>query len=98
MPYVIQTFDKPNHGHVRVANRAEHRKYLEDNAHRILASGGMMTDDGGDGNGAITIVDTEDRQEAEKFIADDPFSRVGLFERVVVTRWRKAFFDRKKAG
>ena len=22
MPYVIQTFDKPDHGHVRVANRA----------------------------------------------------------------------------
>ena len=31
------------------------------------------------------------RAEAERFIADDPFSRVQLFERVTITRWRKAY-------
>ncbi|RKT20759.1 hypothetical protein B0G69_4093 [Paraburkholderia sp. RAU2J] len=33
------------------------------------------------------------REEAEQFIAADPFSAVGLFERVTITRWRKAYFD-----
>ena len=31
------------------------------------------------------------RDEAERFIADDPFSRVELFERVTITHWRKAY-------
>ena len=40
-------------------------------------------------------MDTDDRAVAERFIAEDPFTLAGLFEKVTVTRWRKAFFDGK---
>jgi uncharacterized protein len=93
MPYVIQTFDKPGHAHVRTANRAVHLDYLEKHKGKLLAAGAVIQDDGSTGEGGLIIVDTEDRKVAEDFIANDPFTTAGLFAKVTVTRWRKAFFN-----
>ena len=96
MPYVIQTKDKPGHAHVRAEVRTKHLAFLETNAARLLAAGAVIDDDGSGGHGGVIIVDTDDRAEAEAFIADDPFTAAGLFESVTVTRWRKAFFNFEK--
>lgn len=93
MPYVIQTRDKADHDHVRAEWRAQHLEYLSANLDKLLAGGALVGDDGSGGHGGVIIVDTDDRVEAENFIANDPFSRAGLFESVTVTRWRKAFFN-----
>ena len=93
MPYVIQTLDKEGHAHVRAEWRPEHLEYLDKHKDKLLAAGAIIDDDGTGGHGGVIIVDTDDRQEAEDFIANDPFSRAGLFESVTVTRWRKAFFN-----
>ena len=95
MPYLIETYDKPGHGHVRAAARDEHLAYLDAHKHMLLACGAKLTDDETTATGGVYILDVEDRAAAERFIADDPFTAVDLFERVVVTRWRKAFFDFK---
>jgi uncharacterized protein len=96
MPYAIQTQDKAGSAQLRADTRAVHIEYLTANQHLLLAAGALINDDGTGGNGGILIVDTEDRKEAERFINGDPFSKVGLFEKVTITRWRKAFFDKKK--
>jgi len=41
----------------------------------------------------LYVVDLDTREEAERFIAKDPFALAGLFERVTITRWRKAYVD-----
>ena len=43
--------------------------------------------------GTIYIVDAEDRADAERFVAEDPFTQAGLPERVSITRWRRAFYN-----
>jgi uncharacterized protein len=91
MPYIIETFDKPDHESVRRAHRAEHLAFLAGSAGRLLACGAKLNDDGSDRGGGLYIVDTEERAEAEALIAADPFTKAGLFERVLVTRWRKAY-------
>jgi hypothetical protein len=96
MPYAILTTDKPDSAALRAKVREEHLKYLDANAHRLLAAGAMTADDGSGGYGGILIVDTDVRQEAEDFIAGDPFTRAGLFAQVKVTRWRKAYFDKRR--
>ena len=96
MPFAIQTVDKPGHGHVRAATRAVHVEYLTANKDKLLAAGALIDDDGSGGHGGILLVDTEERKEAERFIAEDPFTKAGLFEKVTVTRWRKAFFDKAR--
>jgi uncharacterized protein YciI len=93
MPYAIQTTDKPDSLELRTSLRAEHLAYLTSNQGRILAGGALVDDDGKGGSGGIIILDTDERTEAEAFIAEDPFTKGGLFESVTVTRWRKAFFD-----
>jgi uncharacterized protein YciI len=75
MPYFIETFDRPNHGHVR------------------QACGAKLTDDGEAALGGVYLVDVETRAEAERFIAEDPFTKADLFLRIEITRWRKAYLD-----
>lgn len=91
MPYLIETWDKPGHQVVRKENRPTHLVFLEENRGLLLACGAKLADDGTDAGGGIYIVDVETREEAERFIAADPFSKADLFERVCITRWRKAY-------
>jgi uncharacterized protein YciI len=93
MPFIIETFDKPNHAHVRQRVRETHLAYLEANKARLLACGAKLDDDGNHASGGLYIVDVETREAAERFIASDPFFLAELFERVTVTRWRKAYLD-----
>lgn len=93
MPYAIVTRYKADSGDLHGQTRAAHLDYLKRNLGNLLAAGGLIDDDGSGGQGGIIILDTDDRDVAESFIANDPFSKAGLFETVSVTRWRKAFFN-----
>jgi uncharacterized protein len=96
MPYAIQTLDKPNAAELRAANRPAHLEYLTANQHLLLAAGALINDDGTGGSGGLIIVDTDERAAAERFINEDPFTKAGLFQKVTVTRWRKAFFNKER--
>ncbi|TCS33733.1 hypothetical protein EDC30_11523 [Paucimonas lemoignei] len=91
MPYMIETFDKPNRQELRKQTRNEHLEYLAAQAAKLLACGAKLNDDGSDAGGGIYIVDVETRVEAEQFIAADPFSKADLFREIRITRWRKAY-------
>ncbi|QQC66917.1 YciI family protein [Paraburkholderia ginsengisoli] len=93
MPYIIETFDKPGHADVRARERDTHLAFLEKNKALLLACGAKLNDDGSGAGGGLYVVDLDTREEAERFIAGDPFALVGLFERVTITRWRKAYLD-----
>ena len=93
MPFLIYSTDKPDHGDLRNEVRAEHLAYLQSHIDRLLAGGAVLNNDSGAPFGSAIILDTEDQAEAEQFAANDPFTKAGLFESVVVTRWRKAIFD-----
>ena len=96
MPYAILTTDKPDGAELRAKTRAAHLEYLTANLHLLLAAGALIDDDGTGGHGGILIVDTDERQAAEAFIAGDPFTKAGLFAKVTVARWRKAYFNKQK--
>ena len=96
MPYAIQTVDKPNSAVLRAKVRDEHLRYLDAHLHLLLAAGALTDDEGKGGHGGILIVDTDERKEAEAFAAGDPFTKAGLFEKVTVARWRKAYFDKQR--
>lgn len=93
MPYMIETFDKPDSAELRQQLRPSHLDYLEKNKKLLLACGAKLEDDGTTGTGSFYIVDVETREEAQAFIDGDPFTSGGLFERMVLTRWRKAYLN-----
>ena len=93
MAFMIETFDKPGHADLRTSTRDRHLEYLEAHKALLLACGAKLNDDGSSAGGGLYVVDVETREEAEKFIQADPFSTVGLFERINIVRWRKAYLD-----
>ncbi|SDV46346.1 YciI family protein [Chitinasiproducens palmae] len=95
MPYLIQTFDKPDHLPVRLGARPAHLRFLEDNKALLLACGAKLADDSEDADGGVYLLAVETRAEAEAFIAADPFTQADLFDRVEIRRWRKAYLDGK---
>ena len=93
MPFAIITKDKPDHAELRAAYQAEHKSYLDRNKRLLLAAGAMLKDDGLTAHGGLLVVDRPSREAAHAFVENDPFWAAGLFEEVVITRWRKAFFN-----
>ena len=93
MPYMIETFDKPGLADGRATHRSAHLAYLEQNAPLLIACGAKLHDDGTDLGGGLYLVDLDSRDAARAFIEADPFFKHGLFEKVEITRWRKAWLD-----
>ena len=96
MAFVITTYDKPDHVHVRDRIRQEHLRYLEANVTKVIAGGGLFNDEGTVVIGGLLIIDVETRAEAEEFIRNDPFTAGDLFARVEISRWKRSFFDFKR--
>ncbi|CAH1662535.1 MULTISPECIES: YciI family protein [unclassified Chelatococcus] len=92
MPYAIIFFDRENSENLRLELRSAHIDYIRAHAPDVLASGGLLTDDGNTGHGGVIIIDTDDRRVAEDFVAKDPFFTGGIYGQYWISRWRKAFF------
>ncbi len=90
---MIETFDKAASLDVRRAHRAEHLVYLDEIKDKLLACGAKLNDDGSDAGGGLYVVDVDTRGEAEALIEADPFHKAGLFARIEIKRWRKAYLD-----
>lgn len=96
MAFFIQTFDHPGVEKLRTEYRQAHLEYLDNTRKQLIACGAKLCDTTGQPTGGIYLVDFDTFEEAEAYIAEDPFSKVGLFEKVQIERWRKAFLEGKR--
>ncbi len=88
MLYVIHCFDKANHLQVRMDNRPAHVEYLKSFSDKLFAAGPTL-DAEENMNGSVVILDLESISEAEKFAANDPYAKAGLFEKFSIQPWKK---------
>jgi len=93
MPFLIDASDREDAAGLRKQVRPDHLTFLAGREHLLLAAGAKLSDDGATAHGSFYIVDTDDRAAAEAFIAEDPYSKAGVFGTIVIARWRKAIFD-----
>jgi uncharacterized protein YciI len=89
MLYIIYQVDKPGGEAVRAANRESHFAYLDEHEDILVLGGAMLAEDGATRLGSVLIINVRSREEAERFSANEPFRRAGLFERVEITRMRR---------
>lgn len=89
MLFMVAAFDKPGMLETRLKNRPKHLDYLKSLGERIKMGGGMLNDDD-QPLGSLLIVEGGDRGAIEKLLADDPYSKAGVFERVDIRPWRPA--------
>ena len=96
MPYMIETWDKVDCHDLRLRVREAHLDYLDHHAALLIACGAKLSEDEKFASGGLYLLDVEDRAAAMTFIENDPFYQAGLFQRVEVVRWRKAYLDGKR--
>ncbi|MDX1540719.1 MAG: YciI family protein [Geminicoccaceae bacterium] len=93
MPYVIITRDKPGSVDVRNDVRPVHLEYMTARLDKLLGAFAQVDDANTTVHGGVIVYDSEDRAEVEEFVANDPFTKAGLFESITISRCRKAFFN-----
>lgn len=98
MLWLISNTNKPGTEAERDALREEHRRYLRDQAHVLVLSGPMQSDDGSSNWGSIFLVRLGSAEEAQAFSAGEPFTRAGLYERTTITRIRKGNWNPEAAS
>lgn len=79
MIFVFHLLDKPGTGELRQRVRPEHKAYLARVAERIAFAGPLLHEDGQTMLGSLLAIDFDSRAAAEAWLADEPFTRAGLY-------------------
>lgn len=87
MPFAITALDKPDGLETRMANRPAHLAHLEAHRDHVVLAGPFLGEDGSP-VGSLLVVDYDDRADAERFVADDPYSKADLFQSVTIRPMR----------
>ena len=89
MLYIIYQVDRSDGEAIRASHRAAHFAYLDGHESILVLGGALLAEDGKTRTGSVLIINVGSREEAERFSANEPFRKAGLFERVEITRMRR---------
>lgn len=84
MIFAFHLIDRKDAGDLRQRVRPEHKAYLAAVADRIAFAGPLTEDDGETMLGSLLAIDFEDSAAAAQWVADEPFTKAGLYETVTV--------------
>lgn len=92
MQFILTAHDRADGLSLRKQVRPEHLAYLEAIRGNIVFGGPMI---GTDGNpcGSMIVFEAADRAVVETLIANDPYSKAGLFDRVEINGFRTVVRD-----
>ncbi len=71
----------------RLSANEAHMVYLRDHRDQIRFAGPLLSDDGAEATGSLTLLDVPDRASAEAWIANEPYNQTGAFGETSITRW-----------
>jgi uncharacterized protein YciI len=86
MLYALICTDKPDHLQVRLDNRPDHVAYLR-GLGEALKGAGPFSDEDGQPNGSLVMIEAKDRAAIETIAANDPYAKAGLFAHVEIRPW-----------
>ncbi|MBV8100695.1 MAG: YciI family protein [Verrucomicrobia bacterium] len=89
MLFVIFCLDRPEHEAVRLQHYEAHKAYLANASHKTIMSGPLVTDDDKTMIGSFFLVEAEDRQALERFVANDPFNQANIWRQIEIRAFRK---------
>jgi uncharacterized protein YciI len=89
--WAIYCWDKPGTEGTRKARLAEQKAYVKNFAERVIGYGHFLSDDGRDTLGSSFFMQLDDRAAAEKFVAEEPLSKAGVYSKVEINRWSNSF-------
>ena len=89
MLYMIYGIDGPDAARIRAQHREAHFAYLAENEDILVLGGATLEDDSDARTGSLLIINVATRAEADKFAANEPFNKAGLFQQHTVSRMRR---------
>jgi uncharacterized protein YciI len=96
MLYILYNEDRPDGQALRAATREAHLAYLERHKDKLVLGGGLLAEDGSR-TGSVFIINVPSREAAERFSAEEPFRKAGLFQTVKITRMRRGQWNPRAA-
>lgn len=79
--------DKPGALQIRLDTRAAHVAYLKGSD--AVTQAGALLDDDGQMCGSLVVLEVADMAAAKAWVAEDPYGKVGLFQKVELIQWNK---------
>ncbi len=92
MPYLIITYDHPNMEEKRETVREAHRAHLASAGKKLLGSEALLAEDGVTIVGGASLLDTDRKEEAVRFEAEDPYAEAGIRRKVMIVPWRSRWW------
>ncbi len=91
MLYIMVNEDRPagEATPIRDATREAHLAYLDRHKDIVVLAGGTLAEDSSTRTGSVFVINVPNRQAAERFSAEEPFRKAGLFKTVKITRMRR---------
>lgn len=93
MAYLIYALDHEGMEERREKIRQEHRYHLKMAGKKLLASGALLSEDGAKVIGGISLLDTDNYDEAIQFAFDDPYQKSGIRKETKILKWRKRWWE-----
>ena len=93
--WAIYCWDKPGTQATRRALLPNQKRYVKDFGERVIGYGHFVSDDGRDTLGTSFFMQLDDCAAADAFVAGDPMSKAGLYQRVEIHRWSNSFQKRQ---
>lgn len=84
--FIVQCTDVADSDTLRAPLRLAHRGYLDESG-MMIARGPLKSDDGETITGSAILLNAADRASAETLMANDPFSRAGIYDHISIERW-----------
>lgn len=88
MEFFVYCRDQADTAQLRDTLVEAHWSFMDQYADRMIARGPTLTEDGSAATGSLHIVDLPDRAAADKFAFDEPNFRAGVYQDVLIRRWR----------
>ncbi|MBS29226.1 MAG: hypothetical protein CL566_09950 [Alphaproteobacteria bacterium] len=67
-----------------------HWSFMDGYADQMVARGPTLADDGKTPTGSMHMVELPDGEAARVFAYEEPYAKAGLFDEIIVRRWRNA--------
>ena len=92
--WVIFAWDRAGQAATRASHVAAQKDYAKAIGERLIGYGHIVSDDASATLATTWFVQLDDRAAAEAFVANDPLSRAGVYEKTDIRRWSKSFLKR----
>ncbi len=92
--WAIYCWDKPGTAETRRGLVLDQKSYVKNFGECVIGYGHFVSDDGRDTLGTSFFMQLDDRAAADAFVAGEPMSKAGVYQRVEIHRWSNSFQKR----